>query len=31
MAEGKKRKVHVADFKAKVALEAVRGVMRMTS
>ena len=27
MAEGKKRKVHSADFKAKVALEAVRGVM----
>ena len=27
MSESKKRKVHSADFKAKVALEAVRGVM----
>jgi transposase-like protein len=27
MAEGKKRKVHSADFKSKVALEAVRGVV----
>ena len=26
MAEGKKRKVHAADFKAKVGLEAIRGV-----
>lgn len=26
MAEGKKRKVHSAEFKAKVGLEAVRGV-----
>ena len=27
ISESKKRKVHSADFKAKVALEAVRGVM----
>jgi hypothetical protein len=27
MSESKKRKVHSADFKTKVALEAVRGVM----
>lgn len=26
MSEGKKRKVHTAEFKAKVGLEAVRGV-----
>ena len=26
MTEGKKRKVHTAEFKAKVGLEAVRGV-----
>ena len=30
MSEGKKRKVHTAEFKAKVGLEAVRGVKTIT-
>ena len=30
MSEGKKRRVHTAEFKAKVALEAVRGVKTVT-
>jgi transposase-like protein len=30
MSEGKKRKVHTAEFKAKVGLEAVRGVKTMS-
>lgn len=30
MSEGKRRKVHTAEFKAKVGLEAVRGVKTIT-
>jgi len=30
MSEGKKRRVHTAEFKAKVGLEAVRGVKTVT-
>ena len=30
MSEGKKRKVHTAEFKAKVGLEAVRGIKTIT-
>jgi len=30
MSEGKKRRVHSAEFKAKVGLEAVRGVKTVT-
>lgn len=30
MSGGKKRRVHTAEFKAKVALEAVRGVKTVT-
>jgi transposase-like protein len=30
MSEGKKRRVHTAEFKGKVALEAVRGVKTVT-
>ncbi len=30
MSEGKKRRVHTAEFKAKVGLEAIRGVKTMT-
>ena len=30
MSEGKKRRVHTAEFKVKVGLEAVRGVKTVT-
>lgn len=30
MSEGKKRRVHTAEFKAKVGLEAVRGIKTVT-